>query len=71
MAQRAGKGLACLEAIMDTEGAVIAQRKLEKMETSVNTIIDNRIEGAPQKIHNRFSPLSNGGRGSNRGRGIK
>lgn len=67
LAQRAA--VACLEAIGDVEGGLVAQKKLERMEVSANSIIDNRIEGAPQKIHNRFSPLSNSS--GNRGRGIK
>lgn len=55
LAQRTA--VAALEAINDTEGVQVAQRRLEMMEQSVNTLIDNRVEGAPQKIVNRHSPL--------------
>lgn len=47
----------CLEAIGDTEAAQQAERKLQKMEYNVNTLIDNRTEGNPQKINNTNSLL--------------
>jgi hypothetical protein len=49
--------IAALEALGDSEGTAIAQRKLDKMEVSSNDLIDNRVEGAPEKIVNRHSPL--------------
>jgi dihydropteroate synthase len=68
LAQRVA--IAALEALGDTEGASVAQRKLDKMEISSTDIIDNRVEGAPQKIVNRHSPLKQGGlsRSNRRGR---
>lgn len=63
--------VAALEALGDSEGAAIAQRKLDKMETSSNDLIDNRVEGAPEKIINRHSALQTAtiGYGTNRQRG--
>jgi hypothetical protein len=55
LAQRVA--VAALEALGDQEGLVSAQRRLDMMEMSSNDIIDNRVEGAPQKINNRHSPL--------------
>lgn len=56
LAQRVA--IACLEGLGDTEGAQVASNKLIKMEESIIPIINNRVEGAPQKINNRHSPLS-------------
>ncbi len=69
LAQRVA--IAALEAMSDTEAASTAQRKLDKMEESSNTLIDNRVEGAPEKIVNRHSPLRTAtqGFGSTRQRG--
>jgi hypothetical protein len=69
LAQRVA--IAALEAMSDTEAAATAQRKLDKMEESSNTLIDNRVEGAPEKILNRHSPLraATQGFGSSRQRG--
>jgi hypothetical protein len=49
--------VAALEGLGDFEGADKAEIRLKKMEQSVLTIIDDRVEGAPQKIKNRYSPL--------------
>lgn len=55
LCQRAA--VACLESMGDAEGLAIAQGRLDKMEKSTLDLIDNRVEGAPQKIMNRHSPL--------------
>lgn len=47
----------CLESLGDTEGLSNANRRLEKMEKAVTNLIENRVEGAPQKVKNRHSPL--------------
>ena len=46
-----------LEALGDIEGMKMAQNELERMEYNAMTLIDNRVEGAPQKITNRHSIL--------------
>lgn len=46
-----------LEAIGDFEGMQIAQKELERMEKNSMTLIDNRVEGSPQKVNNRHSLL--------------
>lgn len=51
LAQKAA--IFCLEALNDTEGLSNAQRKMERMERDIDTIINNRVEGAPKKIVNR------------------
>jgi hypothetical protein len=48
----------CLEGLGDIEGAQLAEAKLNKMESKILSIINNRVEGAQQKINNRNSPLS-------------
>lgn len=55
LAQRAA--VAILESLGDTEGFQVASNRLQKMEQSVLSIIDNRVEGAPQKIVSRYNPL--------------
>ena len=55
LAQRTAVKL--LEALGDTEGMRNAQQELERMEFNVMSLIDNRVEGAPQKITNRHSIL--------------
>lgn len=55
LAQRVA--VAALESLGDQEGLAAAQRRLEMMEKSSNTIIDNRVEGAPEKINNRHGTL--------------
>lgn len=47
----------CLEAMGDQQGLAAANVKLAEMETKVGNLIDNRVEGSPQKVLNRFSPL--------------
>jgi hypothetical protein len=47
----------CLESLGDTEGLSNAMRKLQSMEKGVTNLIENRVEGAPQKIKTRNSPL--------------
>jgi hypothetical protein len=46
-----------LEALGDTEGMQNAQKELERMEFNAMTLIDNRAEGAPQKVRNKHSLL--------------
>lgn len=55
LAQRVA--VAALESLGDQEGLAAAQRRLEMMEKSSNDIIDNRVEGAPEKINNRHGTL--------------
>tara|TARA_R100001086_G_scaffold10197_1_gene5479 strand:- start:402 stop:1334 length:933 start_codon:yes stop_codon:yes gene_type:complete len=53
-----------LEAMGDTEGLANAEKKLRKMTEGTMSIIDDRVEGAPQKINQRHSTLmqsANGG----------
>lgn len=57
LAQRAA--IFVLEAMGDTENLGNAKAKLRQMEKSVQKILDDRVEGAPRKIKNRFGPLSN------------
>ena len=70
LAQRAS--IYILEALGDTEGLRNAMTRLQGMETSIQTILEDRVEGAPQKINPRHSPLSQtfwvGTKGKNRGR---
>lgn len=56
LAQRAAVFI--LEALGDTEGLTNAKAKLKQMEDSINNLIDDRVEGAPQKITPRHTPLS-------------
>lgn len=46
-----------LEALGDAQGMQLAQNELERMEYNAQSLIDNRVEGAPQKITNRHSIL--------------
>lgn len=46
-----------LESLGDTEGATNLMRKLQKMETNTLAMIENRVEGAPQKIGSRKGPV--------------
>lgn len=55
LAQRVA--VACLESMGDEQGKTSAERKLKEMETSVMTLIDNRVEGANVKIKNRHGVL--------------
>jgi len=47
----------CLEAMGDSEGLAVANQKLAEMESKILTLIDARVEDAPQKITNRHSAL--------------
>ena len=55
LAQRVA--IQCLEALGDQQGYQVAQRRLEQMENALGTILDNRVEGAPEKINNRHGAL--------------
>lgn len=46
-----------LEALGDMEGMKMAQNELERMEYNAMTLIDNRVEGAPQKVNPRSTVL--------------
>lgn len=46
-----------LEALGDKQGMDSAQKELDRMEQNALSLIDNRVEGAPQKITNRHSVL--------------
>lgn len=43
----------CLEALGDSQGLSNANTKLQEMEFKTGIIIDNRVEGSPQKVVNR------------------
>lgn len=55
LAQRVA--IAALESLGDEQGKQSAERQLEKMEKATTDIIDNRVEGAPEKINNRHGAL--------------
>jgi hypothetical protein len=55
LAQRVA--VAALEALGDQEGLLAAQKRLDMMERSSTDLIDNRVEGAPEKINNRHGTL--------------
>lgn len=55
LAQRVA--VACLEAMGDEANKQSAERKLAAMEKDAGTFLDNRVEGASQKIKSRHSPL--------------
>jgi hypothetical protein len=57
LAQRVA--IACLEAMGDEQNKQSAERKLATMERDAGTFLDNRVEGATQKIKSRHSPLVN------------
>jgi hypothetical protein len=57
LAQRVA--IACLEAMGDEQNKQSAERKLASMEKDAGTFLDNRVEGALQKIKSRHSPLVN------------
>lgn len=71
LAQRAAVYI--LEALGDFEGLRNAAARLQGMNNSIQTVLEDRVEGAPQKINPRHSPLSQtsrvGTRGRNKGRG--
>ena len=47
----------CLESLGDSQGVITATAKLSSMRENVGMLIDNRVEGAPQKAINRNNPL--------------
>lgn len=47
----------CLEAMGDVQNLQFANQKLAEMEVKMATLIDSRVEGAPQKANNVRSPL--------------
>lgn len=49
-----------LDALGDAQGLNNANVKLQEMETKTLQIIDNRVEGAPEKVTNRRGLLRNG-----------
>lgn len=55
LAQRAAVYI--LEALGDSEGLRNAMTRMAQMENSLQTILESRIEGAPQKINPRHSTL--------------
>lgn len=50
----------CLEALGDAEGLAAANQKLGELEQQTQTLIDNRVEDAPQKVVNRHAILRRG-----------
>jgi hypothetical protein len=58
-----------LEAMGDTEGLANAEKRLNKMITSVMQLVDDRVELAPRKIRPRNGTLAEGRYGSYRRRG--
>lgn len=64
LAQRAAVHI--LEAMGDGENYGMAMSKLTRMEKSIQKLLDNRVEGAPRKIKNRYGTLNSGGIYSNR-----
>ena len=66
LAQRVA--VACLEALGDFEGLARAQQRLEMMEKSTLTILDNRVESAVEKVRNRNSTLQETTLGNGYGR---
>ena len=53
-----------LAAIGDTEGLGVANAKLQEIEARQGTLLDGRVEGAPQKITARHSLLRYGKMGT-------
>lgn len=49
----------CLEALSDTQGLNNANTKLQEMEMKAMELIDNRVDGAPQKVANTKGLLRN------------
>lgn len=58
LAQRVA--IKCLEAMGDQQAFQLASSKLDELNYNANSIIDNRVEGAPRKIVNKHSALRNG-----------
>lgn len=46
-----------LEALGDTQGLQNANAKLSEMELKTGSLIDDRVEGSPKKVINRYTPL--------------
>lgn len=55
-----------LSALGDLQGLQITNSKLQEIEARQGTLLDNRVEGAPQKVLNRNSLLRHGTMGSRR-----
>lgn len=66
LAQRASVFI--LEALGDSEGLKNAMTRLSMMETSIQNILEDRVEGAPQKINARHSTLQQTSRVGTRGK---
>lgn len=49
-----------LESLGDQDGLKIANLKIQEQEQRQATLIDNRVDGSPEKITNRFSLLRSG-----------
>jgi hypothetical protein len=49
--------IACLDSMGDMEAVLKGEKKLEKMEKNLTILIDNRVEGAPQKVVNKKSRI--------------
>lgn len=64
LAQRAA--IFILEALGDTEGFQVATKRLETMQNAIQTTLEDRVEGAPQKINPRHSTLTQTRFGTNR-----
>jgi hypothetical protein len=55
-----------LASIGDRDGLAVSQAKIQEMNKAQATLIDNRVEGSPVKVFNRFSILRQNKRGSRR-----
>jgi hypothetical protein len=60
LAQRVA--IKCLEALGDTESLQNAKQDLSKMEKNMFSLMDDRVDGAPQKIVNRHGFLGRNSR---------
>ncbi len=49
-----------LESMSDTEALTNAQKRMDKMTQSIQTLVDNRVDLAPKKIKPRHSALRSG-----------
>jgi len=58
----------CLEALGDQQGLSNASAKLVEMENNLQVLIDNRVEEAPMKVVNRYSPMRSSINGKRNGR---
>lgn len=57
----------CLEALGDTQGLTNANTKLQELEQKTTILVDQRVDGAPQKIVNRNGILGSSRFGRRRG----